>query len=128
MAGFESPTPDDRYRHSLMALRGVATDIGAATASGGAATLDDYIGKITTEALTTAQNGLYDLTLTNSKIAAGDIVLASVADGTNTQGTPVVTTVTPAAGSVAIQVANKHASAEAFNGTLVISFVVIKSR
>lgn len=128
MAGFESPTPDDRYRHNLMTMRGVATDIGAATASAGAATLNDSAGKVTTEALTTAQDATYTLTLTNDQIAAADIVLVSIANGTNTQGTPLLRRVTPAAGSVVITVINAHATAEALNGTLVISFVVVKSR
>jgi hypothetical protein len=44
----------------------------------------------------------------------------------NTQGTPMVVSVTPAAGSLVIVVQNKHASAEALNGTLVISFFAVK--
>lgn len=100
--------------------------IGTASATAGAATLNARAGKITTEALTTAQNGVYTLTLTNSSVAATDIVVASVANGTNTQGSPVVTRTQPAAGSVVILVANLHASAQALNGTLVISFYVVK--
>ena len=105
----------------------VGSTVETATATTGAATLAATSGKITTEALTTAQNGVYTLTLTNSEIAAGDIVLASVANGTNTQGSPVVTRIQPAAGSVTILVANLHASSQALNGTLVISFVVVKA-
>ena len=100
---------------------------GTATATAGAATLSTLQGKITSEAITTAQNAIYTLTLTNTKIAAGDIVLASVGNGTNTQGSPVVTRVSPANGSVVILVANLHASAQAFNGTIVVSFSVIKA-
>ena len=95
---------------------------GTATASSGAATLHRRAGKITTEGLTTTQNSLYTLTLTNNLIKAADLVFASVADGTNTQGTPMIETIKPAAGSVVIVLANKHATAEALNGTLVISF------
>lgn len=97
-----------------------------ATATTGAATLDKTSGKITSEALTTAQNAFYTLTLTNSEIAAADMVFASVANGTNTQGTPMVEKITPAAGSVVIRICNKHASAEALNGTIVVSFFVLK--
>ena len=97
------------------------------TAVAGAATVNGTDAKITTEALTTAQNGVYTLTVTNPAVAAADIVLASVANGTNTQGSPVVTRVQPGAGSVVILVANLHASAQAFNGTLVVSFLVIKA-
>lgn len=95
---------------------------GTATASAGAATLANRFGKITTEALTTAQDASYTLTITNSQIAATDMVFVSVANGTNSQGTTVVTKVTPAAGSLVIIVTNKHASAVALNGTLVISY------
>lgn len=103
----------------------VKVDGGTATATGGAATLNKSSGKVTSEALTTAAAGVYTLTLTDSQIAAGDIVLATVANGTNTQGVPIVGKITPAAGSVTIDIRNEHAS-QAFNGTLVIGFVVIK--
>lgn len=95
---------------------------GTATATAGAATLANRFGVITTEALTTAQNAIYTLTVTNSQVKATDMVFASVTDGTNTQGTPMVVRVTPAAGSLVITVQNKHASSEALNGTLKISY------
>jgi hypothetical protein len=108
---------------------GFSIDTGTKTvvAAAGAATLNKLSGKVTTEDLTTAQDASYTLTLTNTSVAAADIVLVSVASGTNTQGTTVVTKVTPAAGSVVIIVTNKHATAQALNGTLVISYVVIKA-
>jgi len=98
---------------------------GTATATSGAATLNNRFGVITSEALTTAQNAIYTLTITNSAIKAGDIVLASVQNGTNDQGTPMIGSITPADGSVVIQVINKHASAEALNGTLKIAFAAL---
>lgn len=112
---------------SAAALNRSISSTGAAAASAGAATLNLRAGKITSEALTTAQNAIYTLTLTNSEIAAADHVFASVANGTNTQGSPVVTRIQPAAGSVVILVANLHASAEALNGTIVVSFLVVKA-
>jgi hypothetical protein len=96
-----------------------------ATATAGAATLAKTSGVITTEALTTAAGATYTLTLTNSKIAAADQVYVSVANGTNTAGMPVVCTVTPAANSVVIVLQNIH-SADALNGTLKISFALLK--
>lgn len=99
----------------------------SATATAGAATANGSVGKITSEALSTAQNAIYTLTLTNSAIAAADVVVASVANGTNTQGTPIIGRVQPAAGSVVIQVINQHASAQALNGTVVVSYQVIKA-
>lgn len=98
---------------------------GTATATAGAATLNNRFGKITTESLTTAQNGNYTLTITNSAVKAADIVMASVANGTNTQGTPIIVRVTPAAGSLEIIVRNAHDSVQAFNGTLVVTFAAL---
>lgn len=97
-----------------------------ATASAGAATCSPCAaGVITTEALTTAAGTEYTLTLTNSLIAVGDVVIATVANGTSNAGNPGVTLVQPAAGSVLIKVRNGHATV-ALNGTLLIGFVVIK--
>ena len=105
-------------------------DAGGASAKGGvavsgAATLNKASGQITTEALTTAAAAEYTLTITNSMVSATDLVMASVQNGTNTTGAPVLRTVTPSAGSLAIVVRNDHASA-ALNGTLKISFVIFK--
>ena len=101
--------------------------MGAAAATAGAATLAALQGKITSEALVTAQNAIYTLTITNTQIAAADIVTASVAYGTCTTGSPVITRITAAANSVVILVANLHASAVALNGTIVVSFQVLKA-
>lgn len=101
-------------------------DDGTAAATGGAATLSKMAGKITSEALTTAAGADYTLTLTNTAIAAVDIVLVSVDNGTNTTAGLAVGRVTPGAGSVVILIRNTHASA-ALNGTIVISFLVVKT-
>jgi hypothetical protein len=96
-----------------------------ATASAGAATLNAPAGVVTSEALTTAAAAAYTLTLTNNVVEADDLVFASVANGTNTQGIPTLGRVTPGAGSVVITVTNLHAS-QALNGTLKIAFFVVK--
>lgn len=97
-----------------------------ATASSNAATLNNAgAGVITTESLTTVAGTEYLLTLTNNMIAATDIVLASVGNGSNTGGNPGVTLSQANAGTATIRVRNGHASA-AFNGTLKIGFFVIK--
>lgn len=103
----------------------ISPDTGTATATAGAATLAKVAGKITSEALSTAAAATYTLTLTNTEIEATDLVFASVAYGTASAGTPAITRVTPAAGSVVIVVQNVHASA-ALNGTIVISFFTVK--
>lgn len=98
---------------------------GTATAASGAATLNSFSGVVTSEALSTAAAGLYVLTLTNSKIEAGSVVLVSVALGTSTNGVPGVLSVKPSAGSVQIVVQNFHTS-NAFNGTIKVSFLVVQ--
>ncbi|GAB6842371.1 hypothetical protein HNR00_003579 [Methylorubrum rhodinum] len=107
---------------------GLALDGGTktTTATAGAATLNKLSGKITSEALTTAAGATYTLTLTNSTVAAGDIVFASLANGTNTTGSPGVVRVAPGASSVTITVRNGDAAA-ALNGTVVVSFMVLKN-
>lgn len=102
----------------------VRPDGATATAVAGAATLSKQSGVITSEALTTAALVAYTLTLTNTLIAATSIVLVSIANGTNSAGSPDVALVTPGAGSATIQVFNRHATV-AFNGTVVISFLVL---
>ena len=118
---------DDRYRNFRLSVQGLATEVGTGTAAAGAVTVSDLVGLVTTESLTTAQNAIYTLTITNTKVAVGDVVFASVGNGTNTQGTPVITTINVAANSIEIKVSNLHASAQALNGTLRIRFMVIKA-
>ncbi len=100
---------------------------GVATAAAAAVTVNEVAGIITTETLTTVQNAFYTLTLTNDKIDANSLVFATVEDGTNTQGTPQIGQVKPGNGTCTIEVINKHASAEAFNGTLKIRFFVLNA-
>jgi len=118
---------DGTHRNHVLQVDGIASEIGTGTTSSSAVAINRRCGTITTESLTTAQNGLATITLTNSKIAATSQVFVSVANGTNTQGTPMLCTVTPAAGSCTIVVANKHATAVAFNGTLKLHFMVVKA-
>jgi hypothetical protein len=98
----------------------------SATAASGAATLHSLGGRITTEALVTAAGANYTLVLTNSRIAAADQVLASVAYVSATTGTPVVARIQTGSGTVTIVVRNADSSA-AFNGTLAVSFIVFKN-
>lgn len=102
----------------------VRPDGATATASAGAATLSKQSGVITSEALTTAGLAAYTLTLTNTLVAATSIVLVGITNGTNSAGSPDIGLVTPGAGSATIQVVNRH-TAVAFNGTVVISFLVL---
>jgi outer membrane lipoprotein SlyB len=99
--------------------------VGTGTGSSAAVTVNEVAGIITSEALTTAQNAFYTLVLTNNKIDANSLVFATVEDGTNTQGTPMIGQVKPGAGTCTIEVINKHATSEALNGTLKIRFFVV---
>ena len=97
------------------------TNGGTATATAGAATLANRFGVITSESLSTAAGANYTLTITNTQIAATDMVFASVQMGTASTGDPGILRITPAAGSLVIIVRNHHASA-ALNGTILVSY------
>jgi hypothetical protein len=108
-------------------MAGLGGDIVTGTASAGAVSVEGKVGKITTESLTTAKDAAYTLTVTDTEVVADDIVLASACLGTATTGVPVVGAVTPADGSFTMIVHNKDTGSAAFNGTLKISFLVIKA-
>lgn len=99
--------------------------VGTGTASSGAVTVNAMIGKVTTEALSTAAGAEYTLTLTNSYVTANDIILASV-DPKTSAGTPGIGGCKAGAGTATITVTNLHASA-AFDAALQINFQVIKA-
>jgi len=101
----------------------VDVTVGTATSTAGAATINTQAGLITTEALTTAAGATYTMTLTNSNIAAGSVLMVTVGKGTATTGEPVQQFTTCAAGSAVILIRNVAAAA-ALNGTIKISFVV----
>lgn len=102
---------------------GTVASTGNGTA--GTATLNNKCGVITTEALTVSPTASeYTVTLTNSVIAAGDIILFSIANGTNTTGLASATRTTPGTGSATIVF--RHLSSANFNGTMLINYFVIK--
>lgn len=104
---------------------GIITDLGTwnNTATAGASTLNASSGLITSEALTTAADSDYVLTLTNNRVTALSIVYPVVQSGTNTTVGTSVQSVTPGAGSVVIRIRNTHAT-DAWNGTIKIRFMV----
>ena len=97
---------------------------GTVTLSSNAGTLSKMAGVITTEALTTAAGSGQALTITNTLVAATDIIMVVRLGGTSANGTPIMKVV-PGTGSFVVTLDNKHASA-AFNGTFIIGFLVIK--
>lgn len=96
-----------------------------ASATAGAATLNQPSGIVTSESLTTAAAATYTLTITNSKVAATDIVQATIVGGTNSAGTPVLLSAVPSGTNIIVKIYNTHASA-AFNGTLAVGYNIVK--
>ena len=90
----------------------------------GAAALNGDAGTVTSESLTTAAAATYTLTLGCPQVTPNSVVLASIYNGTNAAGDPVLGTVTPGTGVVTIVVTNRHASA-ALNGTIKIAVLVV---
>ena len=90
-------------------------------------TLNAVCGQITTNNASLAAEGSADFAVTNSKVEAGDVVVASIASGSNGGGT-LVNVVGVAAGSFTLRVHNGNVAAgTAETGAIVINFAVIKS-
>lgn len=114
--------------------RGVTTGIGYKTGVGGAVTqittistgvtLNKLCGTITTVSSTLAAGAEADFIVTNSTVAATDLVIVNI-KSTTSGGTPIAVVAAVAAGSFTVRLSNLHASA-ALDNTLVISFAVIK--
>jgi len=88
--------------------------------------LDAIAGTITTVSTTLAAAAEADFVVTNSKVAATDVVVANI-KSTASAGTPLVSVVAVAAGSFTVRITNLHASA-ALDNTLLINFVVVKAQ
>jgi hypothetical protein len=113
---------------TINALTVGTVSTGPAAAAGAVTpTIQAKAGIITTESLTTAQNVLYTLAITLTGLVSANVpILASVGNGTNTAGTPMIGTVTRTdANTLTIVVINKHATAVAVNGTLVSSYWIL---
>ena len=91
-------------------------------------TLNALTGQITTNNASLAAEGSADFVVTNSKVTAKDVVVLSIASGTNGGGT-LVCVVGVAAGSFTIRVHNGNVAAgTAETGAIVINFVVLKGQ
>lgn len=120
---------------SSIKSRGATGGIGYATGAGGTVTqitsittgvtLNTVCGEIVTVSAGTAAGAEDTFDVTNSAVAATDVVVAAV-KSTASAGTPVVFAHTAAAGSFKITISNLHAT-DALNNTLTLSFVVIKA-
>mgnify|MGYP003463107662 CR=1 FL=1 len=108
--------------------------IGYATGAGGSVTqitsaatgvtLNKVCGRITTVALTTAAGADEQFTVTNSAVAATDIVIITTTYAG--AGTILVGTAKVVAGAFDVVITNLHAS-NALNAVAVINFAIIKS-
>lgn len=118
---------------SAILSTGPTKGVGYATGAGGAVTqitnsatgvtLSKVTGQITTVALTTAAAAEERFTVTNTNVAATDVIALSTTY--NGAGTPIMGVVNVAAGAFDIVITNLHA-ANALNAVMVINFAVIK--
>lgn len=118
------------------ALTTVSPVVGFVTGSGGAVTqitsratgvtLNTICGTITTDSTSLAAAAEATFTVTNSMVAANDVVVCCVKSGGTTPGSTWASVTAVGAGSFAITVTNLHAST-ADTAALVINFAVIKS-
>lgn len=88
-------------------------------------TCNAYSGVITTVSQTVAAGAEAEFTVTNSKVAATDVVVACIKTHTSA-GTFIVGTSAVAAGSFKLRLTNLDAAA-AGNNVLVINFIVLKA-
>lgn len=88
-------------------------------------TCSAYTGVITTVSQTVAAGAEAEFTVTNTKVAATDVVVACIKTHTSA-GTFAVDVSAVAAGSFKLRLTNLHASAAGDN-VLVINFIVLKA-
>lgn len=100
------------------------TGVTQATSITTGVTCNAYSGVITTASQTVAAGAEADFVVTNSKVAATDVVVACIKTHTSA-GSFIVAAAAVAAGQFTLRLTNLHASAAGDN-VLVINFVVIK--
>lgn len=95
----------------------------------GAVTINDAeVCVITTSSLSVKQGATYDITLNSNIITATSAFPnPTVRNGTNTQGLPVVVSVTPASGTAVIKLLNLNLQEDSavLNGTVVITLTIL---
>jgi hypothetical protein len=84
------------------------------------------VGTIVTDALATKVGEKHVLSITDAAIKATSLVWVSVKNGSNTQGSPVVVSVTPLDGSALVEIMNLDKKDD-LNGTLQIALMVINA-
>lgn len=90
-------------------------------------TLNALTGQITTNNASLAAEAAAEFTVTDSKVAIGDVVVASIQSGTNSGNTDILISAV-AAGSFNIKVINNNpAAGTAETGAIIINYAVIKA-
>lgn len=114
-------------RADAFSASGITIDSSTATASSNAATMTTLAGVYTTASLTTAAGAAATAqVITISGLAATDVAIASIVGGTNTTVGAIVSKAVVTANTLTLTLANLAPSA-ALNGTLIVSFLVIKA-
>lgn len=104
----------------------IGTQGGSVSALGGSVTVNGQRATVSSEALTTATLAVSVVDIKNTSVGPGSQIFASVYNGTNTGGVPVVSEVkSKIAGSCSVTIANVGgASAGAFNGNVRINIFI----
>jgi hypothetical protein len=95
---------------------------GSVTTANG--TLNVDAGTLVTPSWTVAAGATGTITLFNNQLHPSSVVSLELYNGSNSQGTPVVTNFVKSEGQIIITVTNAHATL-ALNGTLKLDFIVI---
>lgn len=91
-----------------------------------AGTITKWSAIITTDELTTAHTASETLVITKTGVAAGDLAMVSLADGTNTGGVPVFMAAC-STNTVTVTLRNNAISANPFNGNFVFNLIIFKA-
>ena len=114
-----------QFQDQAVRFGALESDNSTASATAGAATVNDYVGSVTSETITTAAGATYTLTVTNSRVTVGDMVIGNIRNGTNTVGIPVLSSLAAGAGTIVAKIVNASITT-ALSGTIVTDFLVVK--
>lgn len=98
----------------------------AVTCTSNAATTTTQYTVVTTESLSTAHTAAQAIVITLVGVASGDMAIATLNGGTNTQGVPVLKAVCTT-DTITITIQNCAIATNAFNGTFVINLQWLKA-
>ena len=121
------PSIGIRTKRPIGYATGAGSTVTQATNRTTGVTIDALCGQITTNNASLAAEATAKFTVTNSKVAIGDVVIVNQQSGSNGGGT-LVNVTTVAAGSFEIAVHNGNVAAgTAETGAIILNFAVIKA-